>query len=62
MKTFVLELRLFLAERATLILADYSPDLLRRALREILMTCSGLSWPHSMRKLERYFRLPDRRS
>ncbi len=45
-----------LAERATIIVADYSPRLLRKTLEGIVKRCVGHSWSHSVDKLNRYFR------
>ncbi len=45
-----------LAERATVIVADYSPRLLRTTLEGIVRKCRGHSWTQSVDKLNRYFR------
>ena len=45
-----------LAERATIIVADYSPRLLRKTLEGIVRKCRGHSWTQSVDKLNRYFR------
>ncbi|WP_375773343.1 immunity 8 family protein [Archangium gephyra] len=42
-------------ERATLILADYSWDLLRRTCVEIVARCAAASWEESVLRLQRYF-------
>lgn len=45
-----------LAERATIIVADYSPSLLKETLERIVKSCLGHSWTQSVDKLNRYFR------
>ena len=44
-----------LAERATLILDDVSPKLLREALESIVRRCDTGSWTESVLRLQRYF-------
>lgn len=45
-----------LSTRATLVLADYSPQLLRSTLERIVRRCSAHTWSESVLKLQRYFR------